>query len=90
VRFTLKTIEQVKQQFTDSGVPISAWARKNGFSPALVHQILAGKVKCTRGESHRIAVLLELKQGSKGWYDDLPSIEDNSNDLDSAEKRKSA
>lgn len=40
---------------------VSTWARDNHFSPKLVHEILAGKRPCTRGQSHCIALALGLK-----------------------------
>jgi len=63
---TLRTIEEVKKEFSDHGIAISVWAREKGFSPGLVHQVLNGKTKCVRGESHNIAVSLGLKDGVIG------------------------
>ena len=60
-----KSAEQVKAEFHRKGVSIRAWAKANKFSPTLVYNILngGGKNKCTRGESHKIAVRLGLKHG---------------------------
>lgn len=52
---------EVRHRFRAAGVNISAWARDNGFSPKLVHQVLRGGRKCNFGESHRIAVALGIK-----------------------------
>lgn len=71
-----RTPEQVRQEFAERGLAISAWARQMGFSPALVHQVLAGRVRCIRGQSHQIAVRLGLKQGLVGGLGDLPFNEE--------------
>lgn len=53
------------------GISLSEWARAHGFSAPLVYQVLSGKRKGVRGESHRIAVALQLKDGSIGDLGDL-------------------
>ncbi|WP_413715134.1 DNA-binding protein [Sphingobium sp. B8D3A] len=55
-------ISAVRQQFDASGVSITEWANQHGFSPNMVHNVLAGKRRCIRGESHRIAVALGVKE----------------------------
>ncbi|MGN7160155.1 DNA-binding protein [Sphingomonas sp. SAFR-052] len=50
-----------REQFTASGTNVSEWARERGFSLTLVHQVLSGRRRCIRGESHRIAVALGIK-----------------------------
>lgn len=62
----LRLIE-LRRRLRAEGVNISAWARDNGFSPKLVHQVLRGGRSCNFGESYRIAVKLGLK--------DAPSVE---------------
>ncbi len=64
----LKTRDQVRQEFAEKGWSISGWARSQGYSPVLVIDIINDneanpKRKCLRGESHNIAVALQLKQG---------------------------
>lgn len=54
----------IKQMFASKGLSVSEWARQNQFSAILVHQVLNGKRKCLRGQSHDIAVALGLKEGS--------------------------
>ncbi|MFI7957444.1 DNA-binding protein, partial [Acinetobacter baumannii] len=39
------------------------WARQNGFTPELVHQVLNSNKIPVRGKSHQIAVKLGLKDG---------------------------
>lgn len=54
---------RAKTLFEDSGNSIAEWARIRGFSTGLVYQVLEGNRKCVRGQSHRIALALGLKQG---------------------------
>jgi len=60
----LASHERVRAAFLNSGISISAWATVNGFSSGLVYQVLEGKRKCVRGQSHRIAIALGLKTGN--------------------------
>lgn len=57
-------VKAVRLIFDESGISIAEWARAEGFSAALVYQVIEGKRKCTRGQSHRIAVSLGLKSGA--------------------------
>ncbi|WP_082451029.1 DNA-binding protein [Sphingomonas sp. Leaf22] len=50
-----------REQFIASGTNVSEWARERGFSLTLVHQVLSGRRRCIRGDSHRIAVALGIK-----------------------------
>ena len=59
----LQTIEEVRNEFNRRGVSISAWARANQVSEQLTYQVLSGKKRCLRGQSHDIAVLLGIKAG---------------------------
>lgn len=54
---------RARQLFEDSGVSVAEWARVEGFSTGLVYQVLEGNRKCLRGQSHKIAIALGLKQG---------------------------
>ena len=67
-----RTVEEVRREFEERGIPISEWARLMGYSPAIVHQVLAGRLKCVRGQAHEVAVTLGLKSGLVGGIDDLP------------------
>jgi len=68
----LRTPEEIKQEFARRGLTIASWARENGFSLPLVYQVLSRKKPATRGECHRIAVALTLKEGDIGDLKDLP------------------
>jgi len=53
--------EQVKNFFKQSGIPISAWAKANGYPVNKVYQVLNGQLKGFRGSAHEIALKLGLK-----------------------------
>lgn len=74
MKFSIESISAVKFAFAEHGVSISEWARENGFSAGLVYQILEGKRQCLRGQSHKIAVELGLKQGKAGTVLDVNSL----------------
>ncbi len=55
------TKNEVKARFEAEGISVAEWARVNGFNCFTVYRVLSGSVKCVRGEGHRIAVALGLK-----------------------------
>lgn len=54
---------RARKLFEESGASVAEWARVRGFSCVLVYQVLDGRRKCLRGQSHRIALALGLKKG---------------------------
>lgn len=60
----MKTAAQVKEEMKRAGVTISAWARAHGFSREIVARVLAEKGRSSWGQSHEVAVLLGLKDGT--------------------------
>lgn len=61
---SIHSVKSVRATFEDSGISVAEWARAKGFSTSLVYQVLEGRRKCLRGQSHQIAVALGIKQGS--------------------------
>lgn len=57
-----KTVQDIRTEFNKRGVSIAAWAEHHQFSQVLVYAVLRGDRKCLRGQSHRIAVALGLKE----------------------------
>jgi gp16 family phage-associated protein len=55
--------EDARRIFDKAGISVAEWARANGFSRVNVHNVLNGRLKCRRGEAHRIAVALGIKDG---------------------------
>ncbi|MEW8185894.1 MAG: DNA-binding protein [Candidatus Thiodiazotropha endolucinida] len=74
---SVRTPEEVRQEFAVRGIAISEWARRMGYSPGLVHQVLAGRLRCVRGQAHEVAVVLGLKVGQVGGIGDLPFGQEN-------------
>lgn len=67
-KMMIKTRAEVRQEFARRGWSISAWAKCHSYNANLVISILADdetcpRIKCLRGDSHRIAVQLGLKDG---------------------------
>lgn len=62
-RRKLLTHEQARAEFNRKGISVAQWARENDFGRSLVYEVLSGRKRCLRGDSHRIAVLLGLKAG---------------------------
>lgn len=60
---TLKTREQARLELARQGVSVAAWARMHQVNLFNTYQFLYGRNKGLRGESHRIAVLLGVKDG---------------------------
>ncbi len=63
MQHSTRTLREARDIILDTGVSIAEWARINGFSGGLVYQVLDGKRKCLRGQSHKIAVALGVKAG---------------------------
>ena len=40
------------------------WAREHGFCPQTVYDVISGRLLGTRGEAHRVAVTLGIKEGA--------------------------
>ncbi|NNA66232.1 DNA-binding protein [Pseudomonas gessardii] len=45
------------------GMSVKDFAIQNGLHPSTVSAVLNGQKKCLRGEAHRAAVLLGIKDG---------------------------
>lgn len=58
----MKTAYEIRTLFEVNGQSVAAWARNNGFSPALVYRVLRGESPAKRGQTHRIAVSLGLRK----------------------------
>lgn len=58
-----KTLEQVRAEFRRAGINVSEWARTNNFNRMTVVDVLRGHRQGLRGEAHRVAVALGLKEG---------------------------
>ncbi len=70
----LRSAAEVRAEFARLGLSIGAWARSHGFSAQLVYQVLAGRKRAVRGQSHEIAVRLGLKRGQIGSIEDIDAL----------------
>lgn len=59
----MKTIEQVKKEFSQRGETVTGWALRHGYKPNNVRAVIYGRGKGGWGESHKIAVTLGIKEG---------------------------
>lgn len=59
----LRTPEEVRAEFQRKGVSIASWATANNLNVNMVFEVLSGRKKGIRGQAHKIAVLLGLKEG---------------------------
>jgi len=59
----IRSPQECRSLIEGSGISIVESARENRFSCGLVYQVLEGKRRCLRGQSHKIAVALGLKAG---------------------------
>lgn len=59
----LRTPEEARAALKAKGISITQWAIANKFSPNLVFEVLGGRKKCVRGQTHEIAIKLGIKEG---------------------------
>lgn len=52
-----------RKRLEDQGLSCKDFALKHDLHPSTVYAVLNGQKKCRRGEAHRAAVLLGIKEG---------------------------
>ena len=57
------TRDQARKELERRGISIAEFSRSHDLNPNLVSDLLAGRKKGLRGEAHRAAVLLGIKDG---------------------------
>ena len=57
------TPEQARADLDRRGISIAEFSRKHDLNKNLVSDLLHGRIKGRRGEAHRAAVLLGIKDG---------------------------
>lgn len=60
---TEQACDAARDRLKHLGLGAKKWAQQNGLNPSTVYAVLNGQKKCLRGESHRAAVLLGIKDG---------------------------
>jgi gp16 family phage-associated protein len=58
-----KTLDEVRADLDRRGKSIRDWTREHGVSDRIVYEVLRGRLKGRRGQTHKVAVLLGLKHG---------------------------
>ena len=53
-----------RNRLNQLGGSAKEWAEQHQLTPSTVYAVLNGQKKCLRGESHRAAVLLGIKEGT--------------------------
>lgn len=59
----IRTAAQAKAWLEHQGKSVQEFAREHSVDPATTYQVLAGRKKGRRGEAHKVAVLLGMKDG---------------------------
>lgn len=59
----IKTRQEARADLVRRGISLVEWARRNGVNPENVRDVLRKDRPCKFGESHKIAVLLGIKDG---------------------------
>lgn len=59
----LRTPQEIRAEWLRKGLGQNEWARKHGFNPVTVSQVLNGKNNGSRGQGHKIAIALGIKDG---------------------------
>jgi gp16 family phage-associated protein len=60
---TDQACQKARARLASQGVSAKDWAEQHDLSPSTVYAVLNGQKKCLRGEAHRAAVLLGIKEG---------------------------
>lgn len=52
-----------RKRLEQQGISVKDFALRNDLHPSTVYAVINGQKKCLRGEAHRAAVLLGIKDG---------------------------
>lgn len=61
-RITEQACQEARERLEQQGISVKQFAQQHGLHPSTVYAVLLGQKKCLRGEAHRAAVLLGIKQ----------------------------
>lgn len=59
----IRTAAQARAWLDHQGKSVQQFAREHNVDPATTYQVLSGRKKGRRGEAHKVAVLLGMKDG---------------------------
>ncbi|WP_130932229.1 DNA-binding protein [Pseudomonas sp. Sample_24] len=60
---TEQALQLARQRLNEQGLSTADFAKRHDLNPSTVYAVLNGQKKCLRGEAHRAAVLLGIKDG---------------------------
>lgn len=60
---TEQVCREARERLAHQGITAKDWATQHELNPSTVYAVLNGQKKCLRGEAHRAAVLLGIKDG---------------------------
>lgn len=60
---TDQACQAARERLQRQGISAADWAKQHGLTPSTVYAVINGQKKCLRGEAHRAAVLLGIKDG---------------------------
>lgn len=60
---TEQALQLAKKRLVEQGLSAADFAKRHNLNPSTVYAVLNGQKKCLRGEAHRAAVLLRIKEG---------------------------
>ena len=61
---TDQACKEARARLEMQGMSVKDFAIQHHLSPSTVYAVINGQKKCLRGEAHRAAVLLGIKQGA--------------------------
>lgn len=59
----MRTREEARAELERKGLSVRGWALSHGVSPGTVQGVLSGRLSGRFGASHKVAVLLGIKDG---------------------------
>lgn len=68
---TLRTVKDVRADFARKGIKVADWAREHGLYVPVVYDLLNCRTRGLRGDAHKAAVLLGIKDGELSDGDSL-------------------
>ena len=60
---TEQALQLARSKLVAQGLSAADFAKRHDLNPSTVYAVLNGQKKCLRGEAHRAAVLLGIKDG---------------------------
>lgn len=61
---TEQACKEARSRLEMQGISVKEFALRHQLTPSTVYAVINGQKKCLRGEAHRAAVLLGIKQGA--------------------------